>query len=495
MTKEQDLELVKKYQKELRLISNILALLAWDLETYMPKSAANARAEQTAFLEKFYHEKINSKELFESLEKLRKENLFGEDKIIIEKFYKDVVRAKKIPKELVEELARITPLSFSAWQEAREKNDFKIFQPYLEKIVELKRKQASYIGLPGHIYNNLLDDFEEGMTVEILTLKFRKLKEDLVKLLNEIKNSKKYRNQKLNFKGWVFPREKQMDLARDVVERMGLKNEFSRIDFAEHPFEVKVGRGDVRITTNIREDPMFSFLSSVHEAGHGLYESNFPEEYSFNVLGNAPSFGLHESQSRFWENMIAKGVPFWKYYFHKFKKEFGVNDFEKWYEDINFVNPSKIRIESDEVHYALHIILRFEIELGLLEGTISVKDLPKIWNQKMKELFGIIPENDKEGVLQDVHWSQGYFGYFPTYILGSIYAAQIYESLKREFPQIDREIEKGDFSRISEWLKEKIHKHGKKLLAEEIIKNACGEGLNPDCYIDYLRDKYLKIYN
>ncbi len=494
MTKELDLEFVKKIQKEILLLSQARALLHWDLETHMPKKGAKARAEQLALLGGLAHEKLISKELWEALNRLKNQELFGDQKIMIQRLYKDVEKARKLPKEFVEELSRVTSLGTIAWQEAREKKDFKIFQPHLEKIVELKRKEAEYIGLSGHLYNSLLDDYEEGMTVEKLRPNLEKLKQEILELLNNIKNSEIYKNQNLVLKKKEFSKEHQIELVKDVAEKIGLGKEFSRIDFSEHPFTTRISQGDVRITTNIRDDPLFAFGAAIHEAGHGLYEAGLPEEHEFTILDDAPSLGLHESQSRFWENMIAKGEHFWRYYFDKFDEKFELGDFDKWYKEVNAIEPPMIRIESDEVHYGLHVILRFEIEIGLLEGTIEVKDLPEIWNQKMKEFLGIVPEHDKEGVLQDVHWSQGYIGYFPTYLLGSIYAAQLYEALKKEYPDIEQDIAKGDYTKIRKWLKEKIHKHGRKFLADEIIRDICGEGLNSDVYLNYLRKKYSKIY-
>ena len=495
MDKESDLDLMKKIQKDIFLLGWTRALLYWDLETYMPKNASEERSEQLALLDSMIHEKATSQELFNVLERLKKENLDLDENLIVERLYKEVLKAKKLPNEFVKELSRATSLGFSAWQEAREKNDFSIFKPHLEKIIELKKKQAKYINLPGHIYNSLLDDYEEGMTVEILKPQFDKLKKEVLNLLNDIKNSDDYKKQEVVLLNKNFPREDQIELSKDVMERIGLKKESSRIDFAEHPFTTRLGGNDVRITTNLREEPLFSFTSTIHEAGHGLYELNLPREFLFTSINEAPGMGIHESQSRFWENMIGKGKPFWKYYFKEFDRRFNLGNFEKWYKEINFLRNPMIRIESDEVNYPIHIILRFEIELGLIEEKIKVEDLPRIWNEKMKEYFDVVPKNDKEGVLQDVHWSGGNIGYFPTYILGTAYASQIYNAMKKEILHIEKEIENGDFSKISEWLKEKIHKHGRKFTSEDIIKKICGEGLNLDSYLDYLRKKYSEIYN
>ena len=495
MSIESDLEIVNKYQKEIKLISMTINLLEWDQQTHMPSKGSKTRGEKMALFSGLAHEKRNANEFFNAVERLRKGDLKGDDKVMIERLHYDLVKARKLPKELVEEIANVSSNAFRAWIEAREKKDFAIFRPFLKKLAELARKQAKLIGLPGHIYNSLLDDYEQGMSVEKLKPRFEELKKGLIEILRKIESTKEYKEQKEILLKKEFSKEFQMELAKDVVRRIGLEEVNSNINFAEHPFMATIGKGDHRITTNIREDPLFSFCSSIHEAGHALYELGMPQEHFYNSLGSEPSLGIHESQSRFWENMIGLGIPFWKFYFPKFDKLFGLEEnFEQWYKETNMVWPGKIRVEADEVHYCLHIILRFELELGLLEGSIQVKDLPELWNKKMKEYFGVNIENDKEGVLQDIHWSHGGFGYFSTYALGSIYADQLYRKMKTEIQGIENEIEKGEFSEIGKWLKEKVHKHGKKHLAEDLIKNICGEGLNIKVYLEYLDKKYKGIY-
>lgn len=492
---KKEMNLVEEYQKEITLIGQANALLGWDEQTYMPADGINSRAEQSALLSGMAHDKIVSNELFEALKKLRKSGLKGKEKLMVDKLYKDVVKSRKIPKEFVKEFSRVVTVAGPKWREARKKKDFKIFAPHLQKIVELSKKQIEYNKLPGHPYNSLLDDYEEGMTAEKLKPIFSELKKELVELLRKIESSEKYKKQKLVLMKKEFDRKILEGFVYDVCERMGLKKEFSRVDLTEHPFTTKIGVGDVRITTNYREHPMFAFLSTVHEAGHALYELGLPKKDEYNVLGDAPSLGIHESQSRFWENMIARGESFWRYYYPRFKEKFKLNgNLKEWYDEVNFIYPDKIRVEADEVHYCLHIILRFEIEVGLIEGSIKVNDLPKIWNSKMKELFGVTPRDDVEGVLQDVHWSMGSFGYFPTYAIGTIYSAQLYNQLIKEHPHIEEQIEKGNFDKIRGWLNENVHKHGSMYLADDIIKKVCGEGLNPEVYVRYLNEKYGKIY-
>lgn len=496
MNTKEKLHFVNDRQKEIILLSNTAGLLSWDQETYMPENAVEFRSEQLSLISSLVHERMTSDEFFKIVSELKEENLKGDERVMIERLYHDILRARKLPSKFVEKKSKAISLSVNKWREAKRKKDFSLFEPYLRKIVELSREEAKYIGLPGSPYNSLLDAYEEGMTVDKVEFEFMKLKEGLLKLLGKIKGSDVYKKQNKKLLTGEFPKEKQISLLLDAINRIGLRRDFFRLDLSEHPFTTRLGDGDVRITSAVREsNPMFAFESGIHEAGHGLYEINLPKNHIFNFLCDSPSLGLHESQSRFWENMIGKSKPFWKFYFPSFSKEFMIEgSFDSWFREINFVEPGKIRTEADEVHYCLHIILRFELEKGLIEGNIDVKDLPKLWNNKMIELFGVAPKNDSEGVMQDIHWAWGNFGYFPTYALGSIYSAQIYKCLKKEVPGLEKDIEKGDFSKIREWLAEKIHSKGRTLLAEDLIKEACGEGLNVNIYLDYLNEKYGEIY-
>lgn len=500
---KKELETIYKIQKDISLLGSILMLLQWDQRTYMPKDASLERAEQTASIEKLIHEKFLSAKLYRSIKKLSSpkvlKTLNKKNRLIIKRLNKDILDARKIPTEFVEEISCVTSNAVVAWQEAKEKNDFKIFAPWLEKTIKLKRKQAKYVNLPGHPYNSLLDDFEEGMTVEKLKPIFQKLKSELIKLLNEIKKTSRYTVQKNVLKGKIFPISKQEKVCEDVIRKMNLPVLKTRLDVSSHPFTLGLCLEDVRITTRYDENNVFSsLLAAVHEAGHALYQLGLPSKFKYTVIANSASIGLHESQSRFWENMIVRNVWFWNFYFPNLKKIFkdelkGVT-LKNFYKYINQVKPSMIRVEADEITYCLHVILRFELELELIEGSLKVKDLPKAWNKKMKEFLGIIPKTDREGVLQDTHWGFGYFGYFPTYAIGSIYAAQLFNQLLKEKPSIKKQIEKGNFEPILEWLKEHVHQYGNSLTAEKIIKKTCKKGLNPDEYITYLRNKYLGIY-
>ena len=324
---EKLLSLVKESQKEAILLSQSAALLSWDQETYMPAKAIESRSEQISLLSSMIHKKLTSDNLFSAVKELRNNhNVKGDDKIMVERLYKDLLKARKIPNDFVRELSKTQSLAVKAWKEAKEKSNFKIFQPHLEKLVKLKIKEANYIKLPGHIYNSLLDSYEEGMTVEKLKPEFAKLKIDLIDLLKKIKSTKEYKKRRLILTKKEIPNELQMQLIKDVTERIGLKKENSRIDLSEHPFTTKTGFNDVRITTRIKKyDSLSSFGSSIHEAGHALYELNMPEKHQYDILGDAPSLGIHESQSRFWENMIGRSKSFWVFYYPKFERKLKLN--------------------------------------------------------------------------------------------------------------------------------------------------------------------------
>ncbi len=492
---EQELAFIYQQQKEITLLSNASALLNWDQQTYMPKESVRDRAEQVALLDKLIHQRFTEEKFFAAVKKLKDAKLPFDKQRMMNILYKDISNARKLPDAFVEELSRTTALAHTAWEEAREKSTFALFQPHLEKIVHLKQRQAGYIKLPGHPYNSLLDDFEEGMTAEKIKPAFEALKKGIVKLLQRIESSKRYQQQQpLNLTAKI-PHEAQIAICKEVAQRMGLQDSSSRMDLSMHPFTTRIGSDDVRITTNVRDNPLFAFESTVHESGHALYEIQMPKEYTYTVIKDAPSYGLHESQSRFWENMISRNKPFWVFYFPKVKKAWSLSvTQDQWYRELNKIAPGMIRIESDEIHYGLHIILRFELELGLMDGSITVKELPRLWNEKMKELFGVAPKDDKEGVLQDVHWSGGAIGYFPTYTLGTIYAAQLYNTMKKQHPTIEQEIARGNYTIIRTWLKDNVHNYGSLYEAEDIIKKACGEGLNPNVYTKYLTEKYTALY-
>jgi len=499
---KESLDFIYKEQKELSKFGGIAALLGWDQMTYMPTQGAVERSDQISLISRLSHEKFTSDTLWNHVRKLASQNslekLEKKDKAVVLRLEKDIEKSRKIPSDFVEKMAKITTLSYNAWQNAREKSKFSLFAPHLEKIVELEKEYCGFINLPGPEYNSLLDGYEEGMTVEKLKKEFDYLKPQLIGILEKITSSDRY-NKHQNFDR-KFDAEKQREICNFIIGKLNLPKERSRLDVSTHPFTISMGNDDVRITTNFEhENPLFSFLSTVHEGGHALYELGLPKgDFKDTVISDSSSLGLHESQSRFWENMIARNKHFWKYFYPVFKKTFPEQfrdvDLHTWYMHVNRIKPSFIRVEADELTYCLHVILRFELELDLIDGEIKVSELPEFWNEKMNESLGVIPKNDKEGVLQDMHWSGGSFGYFPTYAIGTIYASQLFKQLSGEKPEITGEIEQGDFTSIIAWLREHVHKYGCLMTADEIIKNTCGEGLNSKIFIEYLKDKYCSLY-
>ena len=500
---KESLDFIYKEQKELSTFSGIGALLGWDQMTYMPPEGNVGRSEQISLISRLAHEKFTADELYRHVKKLNEihnlEKLQEKDRAVVVRLEKDIEKSRKVPSEFVERMSKTTAIAYTVWQEAREKDKFLLFAPHLEKIVELEKEYCTFINLPGPAYNSLLDEYEEGMTVETLKKEFAYLKPQITEILEKITSSDVYRRQQAF--DMKFDVEKQKRICDFVVKKMNLPKRRSRLDVSTHPFTTSMGDDDVRITTNYeRKNPLFSFFSTVHEAGHALYELGLPrDEFKNTVISDAPSLGLHESQSRFWENMIARNKHFWNYFYSEFQKiapeKLKDMDIETWYRYVNQVRPSFIRVEADELTYCLHVILRFELELALIDGEIKVSELPMCWNEKMTEMLGITPKNDKEGVLQDMHWSGGSFGYFPTYMIGTIYASQLFKQLSQENSSLIEKIEQGNFINILSWLRKNVHQYGRLMTADEIIKKTCGDGLNSKVFVSYLKDKYYPLYD
>jgi carboxypeptidase Taq len=467
----------------------------------MPEEGSNTRASLMAYVKKTQHKVLTSAHFHELIEYLQQEENLNKmtevEKAVLKVIAKDHNKKRKIPERLVEELAETTTKAFSVWVRAKAKNDFNSFAPYLEKIVLLKRQEAECVGHEGSPYNALLDEYETKMTTEKLDKIFTRLKQELVPIIRAIKESSVKIDESFLCK--KYDRQKQLDLCRAVLRHLGFDFQKGRLDETEHPFMSGFSPNDGRITTHVYEDKFFDAISSsTHECGHWLYQNGIDSSLYKTPLWDGTSLGIHESQSRLYETIIGQGLPFWKYFFpvlkHTFPEQLGSVTLDDFYKAINIVEPFFIRIQSDELTYQMHIILRYEIEKDLIEGKIKVQDLPTIWNQKMNGYLGIMPENDSKGVLQDVHWSGGGIGYFPTYTLGNLYAAQFYNQAKKEIPDLEERIEKGDMMTLRNWLKEKIHKYGKLETPDEIVKRVTGEELNPDYFIRYIKEKYSKIY-
>ncbi len=489
---------------EIRDLNTTQGLLGWDLEVNMPEKGSDIRAKQMATLSKIAHEMMISDNVGTLLQKLREEATYKSldkvDQALVREVGKDYDRAKKIPVSLVQEMQEATAKAHLLWVEARKNNDFGRFAPILEKIVQLNQQMAEALGYDkanGSPYDALLDLYEPELTVQQLDVLFANLKKDLVPLVKAIQESHYTPDASFLRKGASI--EKQWQFSEAVIQDMGFDFNAGRLDKAPHPFCMGMGAGDVRLTTRLFEDDMVSSLfSSMHEAGHGMYEQGLDPALQRTPLADGASLGIHESQSRMWENLVGRSRPFWTYYFPKLKEYFpqqleGVS-VEDFYKAINRSQPSLIRVESDEATYNLHILLRYEIEKDVIEGKLQVKDLPKVWNQKMQDYFGITPKTDTEGVLQDIHWSHGSFGYFPTYTLGNMYSVQFFNRAKKEVPDLEAQLAKGNLKPLKDWLNAKIHKVGKVETPAEIVQRVTGEPLKAQYFVEYLWEKYSTVY-
>lgn len=481
--------------------SSVIGLADWDAKVMAPKKGRNIFAKAIGTLRTELFKLTVSNEMGELLKVLTSSNhssqLDAETKAKIREYRDIYQKSKTIPADLFQEYAILTGQANDAWEEARAKNDFSTYLPYLEKIVAIKRKFAELYGYEDHPYDALLDEFEPGLTVKTLDPLFAKLRESSVNLLMRIQKLGKPTPDHIFEQSYDIEQQKAFN--RYILPIIGFDMEAGRLDETVHPFAQTVNIGDVRLTTRYLADNVRSAIfGTIHEAGHGIYEQHINPAYEETVLQSGTSFGIHESQSRFLENMVGRSKEFWHCFYPHLQAHFpqqlegvSVDDF---YRAINTVKPSLIRVEADELTYNLHIMLRYEIEKALIAGEFEAKDLPTVWNQKMEDYLGITPSNDSEGVLQDVHWSFGGIGYFPSYSLGNLYSAQILGAIQKDIPDFYDHIENGRFNVIQEWLKEKIHIHGKLYTPNELIVQVTGEELNAKYLVEYLEKKYSEVY-
>lgn len=476
-------------------LRGVIAALDWDKETFMPEGSHENRSHQLQIMAGLVHELVTGEEYKRALSKvidLKTGKVKGkpskEDEINFIRLREDFLRDTALPVKFVQESAKLVNDANVAWKKAREQNKFKLFEPYLDKIIKMNQKKAEYLGYKDHPYDALLNLYEPGMTTAELKKLFDPLKKSLKELVKKLKKKK----PTLPFK--TYSKEEQLALADDLLKRLPFDLNYGRLDISTHPFSTAQHPTDSRITTRLNpSDPLSNLLTTLHEAGHGLYEMGLDPKHFGTPLCEAISLGVHESQSRWWETRIGLSKPFWKGFTPVLQKHGilkGVKP-DAIYEYVNYVEPSFIRVESDEVTYPLHVILRFEIEVELIEGKITAKQVPARWNQLMKELIGITPETDTLGCLQDVHWSIGAMGYFPTYLLGNLYAAQFFETFEKKHPDWQKRVEKLDFSFIVNWLKENIHQHGRKYTSKELIKKVTGKPFSPEPFISYINKKFI----
>ena len=494
------LDELKELVYEISDLNNATAVLGWDQETYMPKGGITDRAEQISTLCKISHEKFTSKKVGNLIKNLKTEtkNLDPDSDTasLIKILDRDFQKSVKVPSKLVSEMSKASALGQQAWAEAKHESNFSKFEPFLQKIVELRRKYASIFSPYEHIYDPLLDDFEPGLKTNDVKEIFDKLRPEQIKLINKISVKNEIDN---TFLFSDFDKKKQWDFGVKVISKFGYDWNRGRQDKAEHPFTTNFGINDVRITTRLEKNYLPTALfGTMHEAGHAMYEQGISQNLARTPLACGASLAIHESQSRMWENLIGRSLPFWKHFYSQLQATFPnqLNDIslDKFYRGINKVKPSHIRVEADEATYNMHIMLRLEIEIALMEGSIEVKDLPEIWNSKMDEYLKITPKNDREGVLQDIHWSMGSIGYFSTYALGNLISAQLWECINRDIPDLNHQTEEGRFDELLKWLRKNIHQHGAKFKPQELIQKITGSKITPKPYIKYLNDKYSSIY-
>lgn len=488
--------------KSTALLASCSAVLEWDEQTYLPADGTAHRANQLALLAGLIHEQATDPEIGALLHELEASSNFAEDSLEaanIREARHEYDRATKLPRRLVEELSKVATLSHHAWVEARKKNRFNDFLPWLEQMIDLKRKQASAIGYQGtNAYDALLDAYEPGATSEIIEQAFIPLRNELVSLVSAIKDSGI--TPDISILTRKYPVEKQREFSISAAKAIGFNFNAGRLDIAAHPFCSGFGPGDCRLTTRYDEHHFpGAFFGTLHEAGHGIYEQGLCQEHFGTPVGSSTSLGIHESQSRMWENRIGRSRAFWDHFYQPAQKLFSealadVNQ-EDFYRAINDVRPSFIRVEADEVTYNLHIMLRFELEKALISGDLKPADLEAVWNEKFTEYFGITPERSSDGCLQDVHWSAGLIGYFPTYALGNMYAAHFFNAAEKELGNISQLIEKGNFSPLKDWLNQNIHQRGKFYRANRLVEVVAGESLSHEPLISQLQSKYSELYN
>ncbi len=497
----QGVDQLKKKMSDIVSLGQVGALLEWDMQTYMPPGGGEARARQLSALGKLKHDLFVSSDTEACLDAAVREasSLPPEfdDACLVRVVKRDFDKEKKIPSELVAALGETTALAHEIWVKARSDNDFQAFTPILEKILALKIQAAECVGYREHIYDAFLDDYEPGLkTTEVETM-FDGLRAGLVPLLKKINSQTDLVDDRVLHRS--FEVEKQRAFAEGIVKKFGFDFSRGRQDASVHPFCTNFSIHDVRITT--RFDPGWlspAMFGTFHEAGHGMYEQGIASELEGSPLAVGASLGVHESQSRLWENIIGRSMGFWKHYFPILQKTFpdqlGKTGLDDFYRAINKVSPSFIRVEADEASYHLHVLLRFELEKALVSGKLKVKDLPEAWNAKFREYLDLTPPTDTLGVLQDVHWSGGGIGYFPTYSMGTLLSAQLFEKAVEAHPAIPAEIEKGEFGNLFLWLRENVHRHGRKFEPRELILKATGEPLAAKAWMKYLTDKLAGMY-
>lgn len=490
----------KDLVSEIYDVRTTAALLDWDQQTMMPTGGAEGRAYQMATLMSIAHRKFTSAVFGEALEAaeaaVRDLDPDSDDTRHVMRVKRDYVKQVKVPAEWVNEFTRTTSIAQQVWQHAKPKSDFEAFKPHLQRIVELRREYANFFQPYDHIYDPLLDDFEPGMKSAHVVEVFTELRKEQAALVQAIAEKPQPDGSILH---QSFSMDRQRAFGEEVIRKFGYDFDRGRQDMSAHPFTTSFGLGDVRITTRFQEDFLSPALfATMHEAGHAIYEQGIKPSLARSWVADGASLGIHESQSRLWENLVGRSRPFWSCFYPKLRAVFpdalGQVDEEMFFRAVNKVEPSLIRVEADEATYNLHIMLRFELERALLEDDLTVDDLPQAWNDRFEAYLGIRPPDHAHGVLQDVHWSGGSMGYFPTYALGNLIAAQWWEKILEDVPDVEDQIAQGEFGELLKWLRQNIHQHGAKFMPDELIQRVTGKALSAQPYIAYLKSKFGALY-
>jgi len=489
-----------EYTAHLQKIADVryaMAVLQWDQETYMPKKGAGFRAQQIATLSEISHELFTRQSFKNILQDLQGGGDLDEaqQKNISLSWY-DYTQQQKLPGDFVRELSEATSKSFHAWVNAKTTGNFSLFENDLAGLITLKKREADYLGYNGHPYNAMLNQYERGCTVILLDNVFSGLQQPLKELLNKIAARNQADDQ---FLTQSYPKEKQWQFGMEIIKQLGFDFEAGRQDMAEHPFTTNFSNEDVRLTTRIDENDFSNMTwSCIHECGHGLYEQGLPANYYGLPLGEYTSLSIHESQSRLYENNVGRSLNCWSYFYPLLQQYFPEQlknvSLQQFYKGINKVQPSFIRTEADELTYHFHVLIRYELEKKLFEGNLLTKDIPAYWNEQYSKLLGVDVPNNKQGCLQDVHWSHGSFGYFATYSLGSFYAAQFFASAKNNVPGLAEAITNGNYKPLLDWLRMSVHAHGRSFTSEELCRRITGEPLNINHFMQYATAKYQDIY-
>jgi carboxypeptidase Taq len=493
--------LYDQYKTALQKIADIKyasAVLQWDQETYLPKNGNDARGRQIATLNELAHEQFTDVKFGALLNQLSvQKNLSDKEKRNVQLSLEDFNKNKKLPSTFVRQMSEAVNKSFHAWIQARKENNFKIFENPLQEIITLKKQEADLLGYENHPYDALMNDYDKGLTTTIVDKLFANLRPQLSTLLDKIAAKPQIDN---SFLHQHFDKTTQWNVGMEILKRMHFNFDAGRQDISEHPFTTNFCSQDVRVTTRIDENDFSNMLwSCIHEGGHALYEQGLPADEYGMPLGEYCSLSIHESQSRLWENCIGRGKAFWQYNYEFLQKNFPqqLNNvtIEQFYKGINKVKPSLIRTEADELTYHFHVMIRYEIEKLLIEGSIMAKDIPAYWNEHYKKYLGVVVPDDVQGCLQDVHWSHGSFGYFATYSIGSLYAAQFYDTILQSNPQIETHISNGNNGSINNWLLQNIYAHGRYYSSEKLCTFATNKPLNSNYFINYATKKFGQIYS